>query len=288
MNNIIIQQITLDDVVKYDKERFNSNNHWENNIRPDDYEQRLEETNTKYWINNFRKGFKTIVINDPKHLRWMKECMEISSQTGKFSELFCDEMEEFLKEYEGIYNIDPNGNYFIRTENVSLKYGQHKTGPYNNLRMIVESLVSSMCGHTPIKDNTDEIVLYLLPFIEIEEHTEFRVFVCGKKITAISQQNLYSNVFKNVEKCEGIINKYIQTILEYFESNIKNSLPYSDYTYDFAIVGRKCEPFFIEPNSFGKEYAAGSALFHWERDYDILYGIENDKKMNKVYFRYVV
>lgn len=288
MDNIIIQQITLDDVVKYDKERFNSNNHWVNDIRPDDYEQRLEETNTKYWINKFRKDFKTIAIDDPKHLRWMKECMEISSQTGKFSELFCDEMEEFLKEYEGVYNIDPNGNYFIRTENVSLKYGQHKTGPYNNLRMIVESLVSSTCGHTPIKDNTTEIVLYLLPFIEIEEHTEFRVFVCGKKITAISQQNLYSNVFKNVEKCEGVINKYIHTILEYFESNIKNVLPYSDYTYDFAIVGDQCEPFFIEPNSFGTEYAAGSALFHWKMDYDILYGIENDKKMNKVYFRYVV
>lgn len=35
-------------------------------------------------------------------------------------------------------------------------------------------------------------------------------------------------------------------------------------------------PYPIEINSFGKEYASGSALFHWITDYDILYG----KKQN--------
>ena len=282
MENIITQAINLDDVVKYDKERFNSNNHWIDDIKPDDYEQRLDETNTKYWINNYRKDYKVIKINDQKHIRWMKMCMKISSQTGKFSNLFEDELEEFLKEYDGIYNINSSNKYFIRTENVSLKYGQHKTGPYNSLRMIIESLVSSVDGHSPIKDNTEEITLYLLPFIEIEDSKEFRVFVCNNRITAISQQNLYSNVFKNVQNCEKVINKYVQIILEYYESHIKSVLPYSDYTYDFALIGNNDEPFFIEPNSFGKEYAAGSSLFHWELDYDILYG-----KNTGVYVRYV-
>jgi hypothetical protein len=41
------------------------------------------------------------------------------------------------------------------------------------------------------------------------------------------------------------------------------------YTFDFAIVNS--QPYLIELNSFGKEYAAGSALFHWILDEHILY-----------------
>ncbi len=56
------------------------------------------------------------------------------------------------------------------------------------------------------------------------------------------------------------------------------------YTYDFAFEDNNVtKPYFIEPNSFGKEYAAGSELFHWEIDEEILYG-----KKEKIYFRYTV
>ena len=44
----------------------------------------------------------------------------------------------------------------------------------------------------------------------------------------------------------------------------------SNYTYDFAIINNN-QPYLIELNSFGKEYAAGSALFHWILDEKILY-----------------
>jgi hypothetical protein len=57
----------------------------------------------------------------------------------------------------------------------------------------------------------------------------------------------------------------------------------SSYSYDFAIVNNK--PYFIEMNSFGKEYAAGSALFHWLLDEDILYGKSGE---NCIEFRYTV
>ena len=56
----------------------------------------------------------------------------------------------------------------------------------------------------------------------------------------------------------------------------------SEYTIDIAIIENK--PYFIEINCFGKEYAAGSSLFHWLIDEDILYG----KKSDKIYFRYAI
>lgn len=40
---------------------------------------------------------------------------------------------------------------------------------------------------------------------------------------------------------------------------------------DLALIGPNDSPYFIEPNSFGKDYAAGSALFHWIDDYDALH-----------------
>ena len=44
---------------------------------------------------------------------------------------------------------------FVRTENVSLKNGQHGVGPYNNFKMILQSLVSCTYNHTPF--NLDKI-----------------------------------------------------------------------------------------------------------------------------------
>jgi hypothetical protein len=44
----------------------------------------------------------------------------------------------------------------------------------------------------------------------------------------------------------------------------------SNYSIDLAIING--EVYFIELNCFGKEYAAGSALFHWLLDEHILYG----------------
>jgi hypothetical protein len=51
---------------------------------------------------------------------------------------------------------------------------------------------------------------------------------------------------------------------------------------DFALVGESLEPYFIEPNSWGGDYAAGSALFGWIQDHDMLH----DKEV--IEFRYVI
>ena len=40
---------------------------------------------------------------------------------------------------------------------------------------------------------------------------------------------------------------------------------------DLALLGDNNEPYFIEANSFGKYYAAGSALFSWVYDHDTLH-----------------
>ena len=159
-----------------------------------------------------------------------------------------------------------------------LKYGEHGLIPYTNFRMIFESIITCPYGHTPIYSDTTIITLYLFEWLEMNKCDEFRVFVKNKTITCISQQFMYENFYYD----KSILEKKIELIINYFESNIKQIIEQNDFSYDFTFVNNI--EYFIEPNSFGKEYAAGSGLFHWLIDYDKLYGLDK----NNIYVRYVV
>jgi hypothetical protein len=284
MKKLIVQEIQIDDIVKQDTKRYNSNNHWKDNKKPEDYQRVIDASNCKHWIHKFRDDIKQFTISDPSHIRWMIGASKISSQTGQFTQLYQDEMIQFLKDYSHIQNsfFNDSSQYFVRTENVSLKYGQHGIGPYNSLKMIVESLVSCIEGHKPIYSDTKELVVYLLPFIHMEPHNEYRVFVYKNNITAISQQDVYS-VFDALTS--KVVEKHYNLISTYFFKHIRKLIiNRQNYTYDFVILPGGV-PYFIEMNSFGPEYAAGSALYHWLLDYDILH---SDSSALQVYFRYVI
>ncbi len=103
----------------------------------------------------------------------------------------------------------------------------------------------------------------------------------------MSQQNLYDKFVP--ENPDSNINEqmvfYWKIILDYWTGVISKHITWMEsYSYDFAIIETKSdkyEPYFIEPNGFGAEYPAGSALFHWILDKDKLY-----RKTNQVYLRY--
>ena len=114
----------------------------------------------------------------------------------------------------------------------------------------------------------------------LDSDREFRVFVYQNKITAISQQKYREcNKWLN-NKSEKEIQKLINIIANYFDLEIKSKITTTDnYVFDIVLLD---QPYFIEANSFGKEYASGSALFHWIIDEHILYS-----KNNNIIFRYI-
>ncbi len=200
----------------------------------------------------------------------MREAFKLCSQTRRFSHMFDEELEMTCKKYEF-----PVGEWFIRSERVSLKTGCYGCGPYTNIEMVVKSMVTCIRGHQPheLLTNCDEennsCILYLIPWLELDSEREFRIFVYNNKITAFSIQNIYSvNEWLNSLTDDQIINMLLK-IKEYFELEIKEKMEYmTNYTMDLALLHDSC--YFIEPNSFGKEYAAGSALYHWIKDEYIL------------------
>ena len=81
----------------------------------------------------------------------------------------------------------------------------------------------------------------------------------------------------------NIVGKHVHIIWESFQKTIIKKITHtSNYCMD-AVILEDDSLYFIEINSFGKEYAAGSALFHWLIDEDKLYS-----DGNTIHFRYTV
>lgn len=287
---IIVQRIPLEDVIAHDKCRYNTNNHWTDGVPPSDYTNVCEQTYTSRWIDGV-KTYKTINVDMNNPLaRWMHQAFRMGVHTGKFPRAFEDELESYIlsNQYPDIFD---GSKYFVRTDIVSLKGGQHGAGPYTDFRSVLESLVTCHMSHTPIQDRTESIKLYLIPWVEIPQGSEYRVFVYQGKITAISQQDLYC---VREDRISTHWEKHIEVITTYFESFLKQHLNHVwSYAIDIAVMEDE-KPFFIEINPFGKEYSSGSSLFGWLQDEDILLGramhdvTDEIGSTDPIYFRYTV
>ena len=291
MPALVIEEIPLYDIVSRPDD-YNSGNH---GARPDDYYKVLADGNTDKWINLFHTDYSVINIYE-KDLKWMREAFKSGSYTGKFPHAFGEEKADMLERYKHIEKYFDGTKYFVRCNSVSLKYGQHGAGPYTTFEQIIESLVTCIETHTPINKSretdsreTDKgkepLTLYLLPWKKFDRYKEYRIFVHCNRITAISQQNLHAvNEFLSAfpeEERDKIIGKHVQTVQESFQKTIKKKITHTqNYCMD-AVILEDGTLYFIEINSFGKEYAAGSALFHWLIDEDKLYS-----DGNTIHFRY--
>lgn len=297
-----IQAVPLTDVKMLDKERFNNNNCWQGGLPPADYSQVLNRGNTSLWIDQFKRQY--VVINiDARDRAWMRKAAVIGYKTGRFSNMFKDELDALLMRHKETDTLFAQGTpYFVRTETVSLKNGCHGIGPYFDLRSIIESMVTSTEGHSPLderleyQDGTDmnnspqatrTLKLYLIPWQQITTDREFRVFVHNDRVTAVSQQHLYrTNELLasqgSDDKRVQLITSWLQQIITYHSDILCKKLPdMHSYCMDLAILDDGTL-FFIEPNCFGAEYAAGSSLYHWIHDKVMLYGTTT----TRVFFRY--
>jgi hypothetical protein len=282
---ITITKVSLENII-INPDDYNSNNHWDNGQPPDDYQEVINRTNCKNWIDKFHITYKTIIL-DKFDLRWMSKAFQIGKITGYFPKTYIEELEDCIikHRHQGNCDVFDGTMYFARTESTSLKYGMYGTGPYTNLRQIIESMVTSIQGHHCCKDTNQECKIYLMNWIENMEHNkEFRIFVYHNRITVISQQHVNESNKWLANKSDNQIKEIVIKIIIFFENNIKQKMSnIQNYVMDLALIGKTEQPYFIEGNSFGKQYAAASALFHWLRDEPILYNNIN----NDVVFRYV-
>ena len=128
----------------------------------------------------------------------------------------------------------------------------------------------------------------------VRDDLEFRCFVFDGKLTAISQYNHYcyfphlGNI--NSKQTLNLLKKIKISIIKYWNDNIKDCVPYSEYIVDIAVLeGKKLNTALemndsldcvvIELNPYATTTGAG--LFDWRRDEKQLkYGLnmDNDEK----------
>lgn len=269
MKEIVIEGIDVKDVVEYNKSKYNVNNLYIDD-KPIDYDEKLMQTKTSRWFTIFLTSnnitnYSIIVLGVES---WMFDALEIGAVSGKFPSLYQEELDDYCERYNIMFDDD----YFVRTEHCSLKYGEYKTGPYNSLKNIIKSIISSTYSHSCLRPDDREIKLYLSPWIyDYDEDREFRVFVYNNNITAISSQNLYQeNIWL---KSHSNIKSIVESLLNFFYSTLSSKLHnINNGCYTMDIYYSKYDQwYFIECNGFGAEYSAGSSLFHWQTHHDILY-----------------
>lgn len=213
----------------------------------------------------------------------MSDAQAMGTHSRKFPTAYADELDMLCEQISYDRDIFSDDiSFFVRTDHVSLKCGQHGVGPYSSFRQIIESVVTCIASHTPIRSNLESIRLYLIPWVCINPAREYRVFVHEGQVTAISQQNLYTVYDDALSRCDDGA-----TICDYFESHMKPTLAGAglvSYSADVAILDDG-EPYFIEVNPFGAEYSSGSSLFGWVEDRDILYG-ERRERTGDIYIRF--
>lgn len=291
MENILVTPVEINYVWENDKKVINTNNAWvkTGDKPPSDYQEHLDKHATKRWIYYFHNAsdISTFAF-DHIDLEWMRKANEICSITGTFSHMYDDELKETLIKYKIYDKWLKTKRWFARTESVSLKDGEYGVGPYQNLEQVIKSLVTSTRVFKFLSADSNCLRLYFLPFLDDLDRTrEFRVFVYKGKIRAISQQNFYESSMwlTELDKMDLLENfvygKIVTPFNEIIKPKLDKLLPES-YTMDFALIGQDFRPYFIEPNSWGHNYAAGSALFGWEQDHDHLHSDDD-----YIEFRYV-
>lgn len=259
-------RISYEDVLA-NPDNFNSNNHGQ---RPNDYWQKLEETEAKFWIYKFHQ-YQTLILKK-EDVAWMIGAAKIGATHGQISRLHLEDLEWTLDRYPK----DLGGSYFVRSDKNSLKYGKHKAGPYQTFKQVIESMITSIATHTPLPFSPEECTLYLIPWNEqIKPEKEFRAFVHKRKVKAISQATL-----KKTPYDEETFKRWFLILFDFCKEIIEK-ISLDDFTIDLVMLPED-KPHFIEINPFGAPYAAGSALFHWVLDEKVLYSNED-----KVEFRWI-
>ena len=137
-------------------------------------------------------------------------------------------------------------------------------------------------------DTLQPVGLFMLPFqSQFDQDKEFRAFVSRQKVTAISQYHEAEDCgwgkHTDADLCHLANNVTLlaQELLK--QASIKEVAQPDAFTLDvFCHASQGFAVEFIELNSFGAQLAAGSCLFDWVKDHELLYGFSNTLELRVI------
>ncbi|KAJ3034261.1 hypothetical protein HK097_004567, partial [Rhizophlyctis rosea] len=146
--------------------------------------------------------------------------------------------------------------------------------PFYNGLEILRAIIEDQRDYLWLKAHITSTTLYLSDWDDtIDMNNEFRVFVYQGKVTGISQYRWADYFLAEWNKDQDSMRKVGNDVLEFVEGKLIPALDGGEkvtFVTDVVLVGN--QTWMIEINKFGGETGCGSALFHWKRDEEQLYG----------------
>jgi len=211
-----------------------------------------------------------------EHCRQLSKASQVGILTKRYPRLYEDELELIEAKLQPL----PSPPYCARLSTCGTIGGQGGVGPVSTAKQIVTALVTSYrCVN--MFERQEPVGLYVLPFCShFDCNKEFRIFVCKNRVTAVSQYNEAEDRGWGACSDTDLTNIVHHTVILLIAmvrqaAVLKLALPAS-FTLDvFCHADQDFAVELIELNSSGAQLAAGSCLYDWVRDYEMLYGLSN-------------
>lgn len=197
------------------------------------------------------------------HIRKLSEKEQSLLILGRLEELELTNLREWIQKIIDHFAPEP---VFIRLSGTSGKNEKGLT-PLRSTDKVIHRLGSVKLfkeQEYKIVDKTTSLIV--MPWSQqMDPKTEFRVFIYRGRVTAASQQH-WSSIFH-------YSSEEITTAALAIESATKDLVKFANtFVADVWIDFDKKTCHLIECNPFGAHCGAGSSLFNWIKDYDILHG----------------
>ena len=209
-----------------------------------------------HWYKNIQEMKDTIVIK----LNPMMKQLFVQNKDEKDKDM------SLVREYINS-KIGKDGLWFVKTGCTSGK-NESALQPLKNGDEIVDRLLEIReFQHRDFAIVDKDTYIIIRPWNDkINARNEFRLFVVNRKITGASPQKW--------AQCHN----YTEDELDIVENSILNAdllrfSPYDTFVADVYIDFDTKICHLIEFNCFGDHSGAGSSLFNWRTDRDILYGL---------------
>ena len=174
-----------------------------------------------------------------------------------------------------------SSTFFVRLSGTSGK-NEKPVQEYYSEHNIFQHLVTCDLFRGREYKRDKQVCIIIMPFNEnIESKYEFRMFIINNKLVAVCQQKWWELFNYSSEELDIFEDLFHTLEKEYIAVNQK----YKSYILDVYvnIFENRCD--IIEINPFGAHCGAGSGLFNWVDDYDLLNKLNEDT--NDVEFRYL-
>lgn len=166
--------------------------------------------------------------------------------------------------------LDGKQQYFVRTSSTSGKNEKY-VEPFNDPNRVLTHLLSvkEFALREFGRPEKDTFIIFVPWNLDIDSRTEFRLFVVNRKLTCASPQKWWECHNYTEEELNIIENNIIH-------NRIYKESPYETFVADVYVDLDKKICNLIELNCFGDHSGAGSSLFNWETDHDIMYGLVDE------------